>query len=190
MINDDVKIRAICCDQTIANTNLGNLIMFVVSKSKAKSNPVPSRKSSGSRVSSGPLPPQWRNRPRRNQKNFPILIRVLLLFQYTSSVLTLGGIAITLVMYGLTVYTQQLWNRQYEKLQTLQRHERTVISINEALKDEIIESGNRTRQNLVPLTPDRMIYLQPAPIPESPDNDASSPEKLEPPQINDRPLGY
>jgi len=163
--------------------------MSAVSKTKRKSNSVRLRKSSGSRVTSQPLPPQWRDRRQKNKTTFPFLIRILLLFQHTSSLLTLGAIAATLVMYGLTVYTQQLWNRQYQQLQTLQRHERTVTSINEALKDEIVDSGNGRNQNLVPLTPNRVIYLEPAEIPESPPTKSSSLPPLESPSLNS-PFGY
>lgn len=150
---------------------------------------VRSSKSSGSRVASQSLPPQWK-RSRKNERSFPLLIRVLLFLQHTSSILTLSAIAGSLVMYGLTFYTQQMWNRQYEKLQELQHYERNVTSINEALKDEIAEQGKTSNETFIPLTPDHNLYLEPAMISDSSDTASSSQvRKLEPPQT-DRPVAY
>jgi len=91
-------------------------------------------KSSGLRVTSHPLPPQWRQRSRnQKQKPLPLFIRILLFLQHTSSWVALGAIAVSLVLYGLHSRTQQAWNQQYQELQSLQRYERSVIGINEAL---------------------------------------------------------
>lgn len=150
---------------------------------------VRSLKSSGSRVTSRPLPPQWRTSGQKKARGLPLLMRLFLLLQRTSSLITLGAVGTTLVMYGLTVYTQQLWNQQYQKLQDLQRHERTITSINEGLKEEIASSGNLRKQGFVPLTPDKNIYLQSEPIPESSKLNSSSVSSVETPQT-DRPIAY
>ena len=163
--------------------------MFAVPESK-KRDRVSSLKSSGSRVTSRPLPPQWRDRSQKNKKTtFPLFIRILLFLQQSSSLLTFGAIVATLGLYGLTVYTQQSWNREYEKLESLQRHERTVTNINEALKDQIAESNNSSNQDLVPLTPDKNIYIKPTGISVSPESQSSSVRKVESPKT-DRPLAY
>lgn len=164
--------------------------MFAVPSPKKHSRVRPS-KSSGSRVASQSLPPQWK-RSRKNEKSFPLLIRVLLFLQHTSSVITLSAIAGSLVMYGLTFYTQQMWNRQYQQLQELQHYERNVTSINEALKDEIAEQGNTNGEAFIPLTPDYNLYLEPAAVSNSSDmtaNSSSPIRKLESPKIN-RPVAY
>jgi len=146
-------------------------------------------KSSGSRGASQSLPTQWK-RYRKKPTTFPLFIRVLLVFQHTSSILTLSAIAVSLVMYGLTFYTQQMWNRQYEQLQELQRYERNVTSINEALKDEIAEQGKTNNEAFVPLTPDYNVYLESAHIsPASETTATSEVRKLDPPKT-DRPVGY
>jgi len=163
--------------------------MFTVSKSKP-SNRVRRSKSSGSRVTSQPLPQQWRPSSRKKKKSFPLYIRVLLLLQHTSSLVALGAIALSLVMYGLQFRTQQAWNQEYEELQSLQRYERTVTGINEALKDEMAESGSGNSQNLVPITPERNIYLQPAAIHNWEATPSTSDPENQNALLTNRPIAY
>jgi len=163
--------------------------MFTVSKSKP-SNRVRRSKSSGSRVTSQPLPQQWQSSSPKKKKSFPLYIRILLLLQHTSSLVALGAIALSLVMYGLQFRTQQAWNQEYEELQSLQRYERTVTGINEALKDEIAESGSNNSQNLVPITPERNIYLQPAAIPNAEVSPSSSEPENQNAFLTNRPIAY
>ncbi|MDR9402318.1 MAG: hypothetical protein RI580_02655 [Halothece sp. Uz-M2-17] len=152
------------------------------------SNRVRPSKSSGSRVTSQPLPPQWRNK--NQKKSIPLLIRVLLLVQRTSALVALGAIALSLVMYGLQFRNQQAWNQEYEELQRLQRYERSVTGINEALKEHIATSGSTENQEWVALTPERNIYLEPAPVAETEVTpQTKGDENLIPPQI-DRPISY
>ncbi|NBD17419.1 MAG: hypothetical protein GVY04_15145 [Cyanobacteria bacterium] len=163
--------------------------MFTVSKSKP-SNRVRRSKSSGSRVTSQPLPQQWQSSSPKKKKSFPVFIQILLLLQHTSSLVALGAIALSLVMYGLQFRTQQAWNQEYEELQSLQRYERTVTGINEALKDEIAESGSNNSQNLVPITPERNIYLQPAAIPNAEVSPSSSEPENQNAFLTNRPIAY
>ncbi|WP_150107027.1 hypothetical protein [Halothece sp. PCC 7418] len=139
-------------------------------------------------MTSRPLPRQWRNQ--NQKKTIPLFVRVLLLLQRTSGLVALGAIALSLIMYGLQFRNQQVWNQEYEELQRLQRYERNVIGINEALKEQIALSGSTKNQGWVTLTPDRNIYLEPAPVPET---EASAKTKVEenlkPPAI-DRPIAY
>lgn len=163
--------------------------MFAVPESK-KRDRVSSLKSSGSRVTSRPLPPQWRDRSQKKNKTaFPLFIRILLFLQRSSSLLTFCGIVGTLGMYGLTVYTQQLWNQEYKELESLQRHERTVTNINGALKDQIADTNNDSNQDLIPLTPDKNVYIKPTVHSVSPESETSQVRKVESPET-DRPLAY
>lgn len=163
--------------------------MFAVPESK-KRDRVSSLKSSGSRVTSRPLPPQWRDRSQKNKKTtFPLFIRTFLFLQRSSSLLTFGAIVATLGMYGLTVYTQQLWNQEYQELESLQRHERNVTNINEALKDQIAESNNGSNQDLIPLTPDKNVYIKPTVHSVFPESETPQMRKIESPET-DRPLAY
>jgi hypothetical protein len=163
---------------------------MLTAKQSQSSRPVRSSKSSGLRVTSRPLPPQWRNRSPNPKKTLPLLLRVLLFLHQTSSLVAVGAIALSLILYGVQFRMQQVWNQKHEELQSLQRHEQTVTSFNEALKEEIAQSASRHNQNWVPLTPDRNIYLEPAEVPhseETPSDDMSStPTTLK----IDRPIAY
>ena len=163
--------------------------MFTVPKSKP-SNRIRRSKASGSRIASQPLPPQWQPSSRKKKKSFPLYLQVLLLLQHTSSLVALGAIALSLVMYGLQFRTQQAWNQEYEELQSLQRYERTVTGINEALKDEIAESGTRNGQNLVPITPERNIYLQPAAMRNWEATPSTSDPENQNALLTNRPIAY
>jgi hypothetical protein len=161
--------------------------MFAVSESK-KTSRVRSSKSSGSRVTSRSLPPQW-NPSRKKTTTLPLFLQILLIFQRTSAGFALAAVGTTLVLYGLTEYTQQLWNRQYQRLNTLQRHERTVTSINEALQNKITEQATTGNQDLTPISPDKNIYLEPAVVTEIMPKQSSQLRPIEFPKT-DRPLAY
>ncbi len=154
-----------------------------------KSQPsVHSSKSSGLRVTSRPLPPQWRNGSHPKKKTLPLFIRFLLFLHQTSSFVAVGAIALSLILYGVHFRMQQVWNQKHEQLQSLQRHEQTVTSFNEALKEEIAQSATTQTQNWIPLTPDRNIYLEPATVPQ-PETTPSDDIKVTAPKI-DRPIAY
>lgn len=161
--------------------------MFAVSESNRK-NRIKTKKSSGSRVTSRSMPQQW-SHSQNNPTKYPLFVQILFLLQKTSILLTFGAISTTLVMYGLTVYNQQFWNRQYQQLQQLQRQERNVIGFNEALKANIAASANKGNQNLIDLTSEKTIYIHSDVTPEAPETESSVPRKIERPQT-DRPLGY
>lgn len=163
---------------------------MLTAQTSQPSPPVRSSKSSGLRVTSQPLPRQWRNRSHPKKKTLPLFIRILLFLHQTSSFVAVGAIALSLILYGVHFRMQQLWNQKHEQLQSLQRHEQTVTSFNEALKEEIAQSASRHNQNWVPLTPDRNIYLEPAAVPHSeatPSDDMSSTSTT---LKIDRPIAY
>lgn len=68
-----------------------------------------------------------------------------------------------LIAYGSTVYTQQLWSKQYRELKTLQRKERQMITATGALKQQLIEQAERPEAGLVPRSRQHMVFVQPAP---------------------------
>jgi len=163
---------------------------MLTAQTSQPSPPVRSSKSSGLRVTSQPLPRQWRNRSHPKKKTLPLFIRILLFLHQTSSFVAVGAIALSLILYGVHFRMQQLWNQQHEQLQSLQRHEQTVTSFNEALKEEIAQSASSQNQNWVPLTPDRNLYLESATIPQ-PETTASDDisSNLTAPKL-DRPIAY
>ncbi|OLP17317.1 hypothetical protein BST81_16040 [Leptolyngbya sp. 'hensonii'] len=117
----------------------------------------------------------------------PLWLKFLVGAQKGITVLTLPVAAIALALYAQTVYTQQLWNRDYHKLETLKRHERQLIAANEALKNQLAQQAERPMTGLVSVTPANTIFLKSAPKTQpSPAN--HPPEETEPEAI--RPMGY
>jgi hypothetical protein len=86
-----------------------------------------------------------------------------MLAQRGSSAVTFLLIAVTLVIYGWTVYSQQLWGQTYRQLESLQRKERQTTAANEVLKDQMARQAESPKAGLVAPDASRSIFLQPAP---------------------------
>ena len=92
----------------------------------------------------------------------PLWLRFLLLFQQGSSVFTFLTIGTALALYGWTVYTPQVWNKEYKKLANLQRQERYLTTINETLKNNLAQQAERPETGFVNPKPDQVIFISPA----------------------------
>jgi len=88
---------------------------------------------------------------------------LLIQAQRGSLVIAFVLVTATLIVYGSTVYTQQLWSKEYRKLKTLQRNEREMIATSASLENQLALQAERPGSGLVPQTPDSTIFLQPAP---------------------------
>jgi hypothetical protein len=97
-------------------------------------------------------------------------------------------VAAALGMYGWTVFSQQLWSHQYQKLQTLQRNERDLMTANEMLKNESARQAERSESGLPLPGPDTNMFVRPAPT--RPQNPIADPEPSLSPITIDRPVGY
>ncbi|MBD2441242.1 hypothetical protein [Nostoc sp. FACHB-110] len=116
------------------------------------------------------------------------LLRLHKIHRY-SSVVTFLLVAAALVVYGWTVYSQELWSKEFRRLQDLQRNERQLTTTNAMLKNKMAEEAEKTTTGLVAPTPDRTIFLpsassSPNPVPAQ--TKPNSP-KL---QSTSEPLGY
>ncbi|MER3477219.1 MAG: hypothetical protein C4287_12805, partial [Leptolyngbya sp. ERB_1_2] len=99
----------------------------------------------------------------------PKWLRSLLLTQQVSVFATFVLAGAVLVVYGWTVYAQQLWGKEYSKLEQLRRNERQIMASGEVLKNQIANQSNRPGASLVPQNPNSLIFLKPAPArPEKP----------------------
>lgn len=93
----------------------------------------------------------------------PIWLQLLLRTQQGSSIITiLLGIS-ALATYGWTVYLQQRWGNEYEKLETLKKQERQLVSANELLKNQMAEQAEKPTAGLLLPDPSNAIFLTPAP---------------------------
>lgn len=95
------------------------------------------------------------------------LLRLHAVYRYSSAA-TFVFVAATLVVYGLTVYSQELWSQYYRTLQSLQRHERQLNTTNAALIKKMAEEGEKAEAGLRLPTPGETIFLPPtSPSPKS-----------------------
>ncbi len=86
------------------------------------------------------------------------LLRLHSLQRYTSAITFLLVVA-TLVAYGWTVYSQQIWSQAYRKLLTLQRHERQVTITNNVLKSNMAADAENPNAGLVSPSPAGTIFV-------------------------------
>jgi hypothetical protein len=127
-----------------------------------------------------------------NRQLKPLWLRALLSLQRTSSLLTFLLLGCTLTIYGSTVYDQQRWTEQYQKLETLRRNEQQLNSASVVLKHQIAATANDPATGLMPQQSSDMIFLVPAP--ERPAPPSVSAGNLHPQStqksITQIPLGY
>lgn len=100
--------------------------------------------------------------PKRADVSIPVWWRSLLLAHRVSSVLTFFLIAFGSILYGMTVYTEKLWSKKYQELETLQRYERQLIATNETLKDRMARQAEQSGTDLLPPNPERAVFLNPS----------------------------
>ncbi|MBH8578189.1 hypothetical protein I8752_35655 [Nostocaceae cyanobacterium CENA369] len=116
------------------------------------------------------------------------LLRLSKLHRY-SSVVAFLLVAATLVVYGWTVYSQELWSQDYAKIQNLRRNERQLTTTNATLKNKMAEEAEQPTAGLVSPTPARTIF-----VPLAPSNQNSTLPNTKPnPQTQQQtpsPLGY
>ncbi len=115
------------------------------------------------------------------------LLRMYILNRY-SSILVFLLVAATLIVYGWTVYSQELWSDSYRKLQSLQRHERQLNTANATLTSKMAQEAEKPGTELVSPTSKGTIFLPPTSnnYPKSSFSTSQPESQPEPPS----PLGY
>jgi hypothetical protein len=88
------------------------------------------------------------------------LLRLQSVYRYSSAAAFLV-VAATLVVYGWTVYSQELWGQTYRTLQSLQRNERQLITTNATLTSKMAEEAEQPAAGLVSPNPGGTIFLPP-----------------------------
>jgi hypothetical protein len=98
----------------------------------------------------------------------------------------LGG---ALSLYGLTVYGEQRWSQDYQKLETLRLQEQQLSAASEVLKHQLAKEAQNPETGLAPQKPGNTIFLQPAPETRSPAAPNSEPALKNRAGVQ-TPLGY
>ncbi|MEG5061222.1 hypothetical protein QUB60_24235 [Microcoleus sp. A2-C5] len=127
-----------------------------------------------------------------DRQSQPMWLRSLLRMERASSaavVLILGG---ALTLYGLTVYGEQRWSQEYQKLETLRRGEQQLSAASEVLKNQLAKEAANPETGLAAQKPADTIFLRPAPEnrslgAEAPNSEAPA---LKNPSSVATPLGY
>ncbi|WP_422665603.1 hypothetical protein ACOWPH_17715 [Anabaena sp. PCC 7938] len=88
------------------------------------------------------------------------LLRLNSVYRYSSAAAFLFVTA-TLVVYGWTVYSQELWSQAYRTLQSLQRNERQLTTTNATLTSKMAEEAEQAAAGLVSPSPGGTIFLPP-----------------------------
>jgi len=97
-----------------------------------------------------------------DRQSQPMWLRSLLRVERASSaavVLILGG---ALTLYGLTVYGEQRWSQEYQKLETLRRGEQQLSAASEVLKNQLAKEAANPETGLAAQKPADTIFLRPA----------------------------
>jgi len=122
-------------------------------------------------------------------KALPLWLQQLHSIHRYSSIAAFLLVAAALGVYGLTVYTQELWGQTYSRLQKLQRDERQITTTNATLTHKMAEEAETQSAGLVSPTPARTIFLSPVPH----KSEVVSPNVTPSPQaqpLNSPRLGY
>lgn len=96
-------------------------------------------------------------------RSAPSWLLRLCCLQHRSFTLMWLLVATMLAAYSWTVYSQQRWNQAYRKLETLQLHERQLVTTNEVLKNQMAQQAQQPDAGLIPPDPATAIVLQAAP---------------------------
>lgn len=126
--------------------------------------------------------PQWQ----------PLWLRSLVGVQQASTVALVLLLGTALSVYGLTVYGEQRWTVEYQKLETLRRSEQQLNAASEVLKHQLAKDAENPSTGLAPQKPAETIFLAPLPENRSPMADAvpNSQPALKHQSAVETPLGY
>lgn len=94
----------------------------------------------------------------------PVWLRALKKIENLSVVVALLLVSSAVVTYGWAVYSQQLWGKNYSRLDTLRRDERQLLKGSELMKNDIARRTDPKQYGLVPLTSDHIVVIPPAPL--------------------------
>ena len=125
--------------------------------------------------------------PARQQQ--PVWLRSLLQAQRASSVVAVMLLGGALSLYGLTVYGEQRWSQDYQKLETLRLQEQQLSAASEVLKHQLAKEAQNPETGLAAPKPGNTIFLQPAPETRSPAAPNSEPALKNRAGVQ-APLGY
>lgn len=121
-----------------------------------------------------------------SKKKQPLGIRLLSILHQLSSVGTAAVVVLVLAGYGYSVHMSRQLSQSEQRLSQLQRSEQQLTTVNEVLKNHIAEQVEQTSVGLKPPQLGNVIFLEPAPARDVP-NEAPVDQPISIPR---QPLGY
>lgn len=94
----------------------------------------------------------------------PLWLLHLCKLQRRFTVITWLLVTTLVTVYAGTAYYEQRWNQGNSRLETLQLHERQLMSTNAVVKNKLAVEAQEPDIKLVPPNPAETIILQPAPL--------------------------
>ncbi|VEP11267.1 conserved hypothetical protein [Hyella patelloides LEGE 07179] len=95
------------------------------------------------------------------KKHSSAALQLLTLLQQGSSYLAAVMMLASIGLYLATVRIPQLWSQEYKTLEALQRQERNLVAIDEALKYEIAQQAEQPELDMSGIAPENTMFLQP-----------------------------
>lgn len=94
----------------------------------------------------------------------PVWLRALKKIENLSVMVALLLVGSAVITYGWAVYSQQLWGKNYNRLDTLRRDERQILKGSELMKNDIARRTDPKQYGLVPRNSDHMVVIPSAPL--------------------------
>ncbi|MGL5062037.1 MAG: hypothetical protein ACRC62_18855 [Microcoleus sp.] len=123
----------------------------------------------------------------------PAWLRSLLRVERASAAAAFLLVGCAMGLYGLTVYGQQQWNEEYQKLENLRLSEQQLSAASEVMKNQLAKEAENPQTGLVPQNPSDMIFVEQAPESRSSQKTAlpnPDPAMIENQVDTKTPLGY
>lgn len=98
-----------------------------------------------------------------HQNSIPVWLQSLLTIQRVAKIAFASIFGLSLIGYGYTVYTQDVWKQQHGQLRRLQVQERQQGVMNENLKQQMAKSAEDPQSELVPPDPTQILFVPSAP---------------------------
>jgi hypothetical protein len=101
-------------------------------------------------------------------------LRSLSILEKIVATVTFCLLGSTLGIYAWTVYIPKVWDKEFVKLETLQRHERHLLATNETLKHQLAQQAEKPETGFSHPQPFQTIFLRrksaanPKPVPSLP----------------------
>lgn len=126
-------------------------------------------------VPRSPVPTPLKGRSQRsslkampNRIPLPVWLRALKKIEKLSVIVALLLVGSAVVTYGWAIYSQQLWGKNYSRLDILRRDERQLLKGSELMKNDIARRTDPKQYGLVPRNSDHIVVIPPAPLQPAP----------------------